>query len=322
MNKNLKQSLIGILIGAIFLFLTLRNKPFASIWESISKSDLGWIGLNGLLLITVFILRGLRWKVLLENTGEHPKRNNVIYSLIMGYFVNSFTPKLGEVIRCTSLSKNSKIPLPKSFGSVVIERIWDILILGTGLIIISLIEIDRLGGILILIGQYIGSLISGSYLILIAFIIAIAAVIGLSYKFVLRSAFAKKIEAFIIEIIQTVKMTFKIKHYKKFLLLTSLIWISLILMNYTALKALPEMGNYTLYFATVILFVGGIGWALPSPGGIGTTHFFILQIFIVFGLQENAGIAYGILSNGLTFVFTLIIGLLAIGFQTFIKQKQ
>ncbi len=319
MNKNFRNTLIGILIGGIFLFLTLRNKSISEIIESISSANLTWICLNGILLMVVFILRGLRWKVLLENTGAQVERKDVLHSIILGYFVNSFTPKLGEVVRCTSLSKNNDIPLSKNFGTVVIERIWDILILGSGLALISVFEIDRLGGILFQTWGNLSNLITGNYVLMGGIGATLIGFGFLAYKLLRKSALIKKIEAFISEIIQTVKLTFKIQNYKKFLFLTTLIWLTLILMNYTALKALPDMGNYSLYFATIILFVGGIGWALPSPGGIGTTHFFILQLFLVFGLEENAGIAYGVLSNGLTFIFTLLIGFLAIGINSVVK---
>ncbi len=73
--------------------------------------------------------------------------------------------------------------------------------------------------------------------------------------------------------------------------------------------ALPETDDFSLYFAIVVLFVGGIGWAIPTPGGIGTTHFFILQLFIAFNLNETAGISFGILSNGLTFICTILFGI-------------
>jgi hypothetical protein len=65
------------------------------------------------------------------------------------------------------------------------------------------------------------------------------------------------------------------------------------------------------------LFVGAIGWALPSPNGIGTTHFIILNLFIVFGLSESSAVTFGILSNGLILIFTILYGLLAIGIKAF-----
>ena len=70
--------------------------------------------------------------------------------------------------------------------------------------------------------------------------------------------------------------------------------------------------EFRIYFAFVILFIGGIGWVLPSPGGIGTTHFILLHLFLVFGHDEFVGATFGVLSNGLTFIITIAYGLIAI----------
>jgi glycosyltransferase 2 family protein len=115
MKKNILKSLFGLAIGAIFLFFTLNNKPLAEIFASLKEARLSWLLLSVLGLIMTFYLRAFRWKVLLESSDANPVRYNVIYSLILGYFVNSFTPKFGEIIRCTSLKKTDKIPTSVSF---------------------------------------------------------------------------------------------------------------------------------------------------------------------------------------------------------------
>jgi len=308
MKKNIWQSIAGVLIGGLFLYLTLRNKPLSEIVESIKNANLFWVILNSFILLLVFYLRAMRWKVLLENIDFHPKKKDVMYALTLGYFVNSFTPKFGEIARCTSLNKRSNIPISKSLGTVVSERIWDLLVLLAGLAAIFLLEIKRFGGIMSGIWAYIRSLFTNH--LTIATIALCILLLGGYLFWVLfkKSNFIEKIRSFVKEIYETVKMTFKLKKATKFLFLTFLIWVSLIFMNITCLKALPETGNNSLYFATVILFVGGIGWALPSPGGIGTTHFIILQLFLAFGLSQGAGIAFGVLSNGLTFVYTILFG--------------
>jgi len=99
------------------------------------------------------------------------------------------------------------------------------------------------------------------------------------------------------------------------------IWILLILMNYTCLLALPETDNYNFYFATVVLFIGGLGWAMPTPGGIGTTHFLILQLFLAYNLDPKTGLSFAVLSNGITFVYTIIFGLIALPIYEIRRRK-
>lgn len=305
------KRLAGLIIGALFLFLTLHEKPLAPVWESLAGADFLFILLSFVCLFVVFYLRALRWKLLIEETGHKPKSNKVFTSLLIGYFVNSFTPKLGEIIRCTALQKNSNVPVSVTMGSVMAERAYDLLILGVGIISIFLIELDRLqniidstiGGISHIYGyRYIYIIPFFLILFIIAFIV--------SFRKLKKSErpIVKKIITFLQSMFHALKHGILLKKRLKFILLTFLIWLSLILLNYIYLLCLPETSGYSISFAVVILFIGGLGWALPSPGGIGTTHFFLLQLFLAYQLDANAGISFGILSNGLTFIGTLVFG--------------
>lgn len=312
MNKNILQTLLGVTIGGVFLFLTLKNKPLDEIWQSISAANWWWVSLSGFALIMVFLLRALRWRLLIQNVGYDPKKRHVVYALIMGYFVNSFTPKLGEIVRCTSLKTKSDVPVAHSLGTVVSERVYDIMIMFAGLFVIFALEVDRLGHIMSGMFEVVASKFSDNLIVSISVLVLLAAMGYALLHFLTKKGLFVRITGFVNDMLKTVRSTFRIKRYRGFLLYTLLIWIALVLMNYCFLKALPETHNHNFYFAVVVLFVGSIGWAMPTPGGIGTTHFVILQLFLAFSLTESAGISFGVLSNGLTFVYTLVFGFIAL----------
>lgn len=314
MNKSLKnifQNTIGILIGGLFLFLTLREKPLAPVWESLANADYFFILLSFLCLFIVFYLRALRWKLLLEESGEKPKFNKVLTSILIGYFVNSFTPKFGEILRCTSLQKSSGVPISKSIGSLMAERAYDLLILGIGVFILFWIELDRLQSILNSTIGGISHIYGYRYLYVFPIVILLLGILFIfSLKKIKQSEkpIIKKFIGFLHTMFDSLKSGLLLQKRVKFITLTLLIWISLVLLNYIYLLCLPNTSSYSISFAIVILFIGGLGWALPSPGGIGTTHFFLLQLFLAFQLDPNAGISFGILSNGLTFIGTIVLG--------------
>ncbi len=319
MKKHIINALTGIVIASIFLFLTLRNKPLDEIFSLIKEARLNWILLSVGMLVIVFILRSLRWKLILNNTGTRPRFQDVAYSYLLGVFVNSFTPKLGEVIRCTSLEKSSGIETSKSLGTVISERIYDLLALIIGIIIILFIESDRLGslvtgafrGLFVSIGNNAASIVlfSAGGVLLIALIWFGAKKIG----------FAAKVKDFFKGVASTARMTFRIKNSRNFALQTILIWAVMVLMNFAVLKSLPSTDSLSLYFAMVSLFIGTIGWAIPTPGGIGTSHFFVLQLFILFNLNPETGIAYAVLVNGLQVIFTILAGFFAVALVSIIR---
>jgi uncharacterized protein (TIRG00374 family) len=309
--KKILQNGIGVLIGGVFLYLTLREKPLGPVWESLRNSDYFFILLSFLCLFVVFYLRALRWRLLIQETGQKVDADKVLTSVLLGYFVNSFTPKFGEIIRCTSLQKNSNVPVSTSMGSVMAERAYDLLILGIGVFAIFWIELDRLQGILDSTLGGISHIYGYRYLYLIPVIsLALGILFIISLKKLKKSEnkLVKKVVEFLRGMFASLKHGILLKKRVQFILLTLAIWFMLVVLNYIYLLALPVTSSYSFSFAIVILFIGGLGWALPSPGGIGTTHFFLLQLFLAFQLDPNAGISFGILSNGLTFIGTIVLG--------------
>lgn len=312
MRKNVINAAAGIIIGGFFLFLTLRNKPLDRIFELLAGAQINWILLSILFLLVMFIFRAYRWKLLIENDGSSPDIKNVSYSLLLGFFVNSFTPKLGEIIRCTSLQKSSGIPVSRSFGTVISERIYDLIALLLALALILVLEFSRLQDLIGAAAYTIKNTISSNLLNLSLFIGGLILLIIALVLIFRHYKLMDRIKSFIREFWATVKQSFRIRSSRLFLFQTVMIWFLMVLVNYCCLLALPGTDSLSLYFAFVVLFVGTIGWAIPSPGGIGTSHFFVLQLFLLFNLSEETGITYGLLVNGIMVIFTIAGGLLAI----------
>ncbi len=320
MYKKLLKSFVGILIGGVFLYLTLRNKPIDEILQSLSNSNMFWVIASAVGLLVIFYVRALRWKILLDNNGYETSKYNVVYSLILGYLVNSFTPKLGEIIRCTSLSKYEGVPVSKSFGTVLSERIYDVLVLLLGFSIIVIIEFQYLGNVLSDLKNSLALLINSYYKISIAIAVLLVFIVIVAYRKSKNNKFASRISNFFKELVISMKDSFKMKNYQGFIAYTSIIWVLLVFVNYSFLLSLPETSDYSVYFASMVLFIGGIGWALPSPGGIGTTNFIILQLFIAYNLDTNVGVSFGLLASGITFAVTVVFGLLSVLFNA-IRNK-
>ncbi len=227
MYKKILKSLTGILIGGVFLYLTLRNKPISEIIQSLGNSNLFWVIASTIGLLTIFYVRALRWKILLDNNGYETSKYNVVYSLILGYLVNSFTPKLGEIIRCTSLNKYEGVPVSKSFGTVLSERIYDVLVLLLGFAIIVIIEFKHLGNVLSDLNNSLLLLINSYYKISIAIAVLLVIIVIIAYRKAKSHKFAERISNFFKEFIISMKDSFTMKNYRGFIMYTSIIWILL-----------------------------------------------------------------------------------------------
>lgn len=305
-HKNTIQIVVGSIIGFILLYVVLKDFDFSKLIASLQSANWFYVLLNGFFLWLVYYFRAMRWNVLLRNANIQVKRNNLIYSVMLGYFVNSLTPKLGEIVRCKILYDREKVPIPLSIATVVVERAYDVVVLFLGVFFVFVLNIDILDGLL---NQFSGN--SGVLLSLLIVGAASSTVFIYLLLFLRKRVTAgilKKMIDFFYAILHTLKNSIRIAQYWKFLLYTVFIWTTLVLMNYVCMLALPETLHLPLSFTIVVLFISGIGWAMPVPNGIGFTHIIVDTLFIAFSYSETAGKIFGFVSNSLTLLFTLVIG--------------
>ncbi|RMG56454.1 MAG: UPF0104 family protein [Bacteroidetes bacterium] len=313
--KTIAQLLLGLGIAGLLLYLTFRDSSLGDIIQDMRAADPFWLGMGALALLLMFLFRALRWQMMLVRSGHPAGLFAVTLSTLITYLVNSLTPKLGEVARCSVLLKTDKVPISTSLGTVVSERVADMLVLLLGVGIIFLLEINRLGD---LFGSMFAHLLGEDQLLVLGGL-AIVGMLGLvagilflrSERF--KTGLMGRIQVFLKSMFAAASSVLRLRRPWLFGLYTGLIWFFLVLMNYFFMLALPATSGLSFYFAVLILFIGGLGWALPVPGGIGTTHFIVLQIFLAFlgEAGREPGLQIGLLSNGATFLFNVGFGLLA-----------
>ncbi|MDP5171712.1 MAG: flippase-like domain-containing protein [Bacteroidia bacterium] len=338
MNKRLRtllQLLVGILISAALLYLTYRKRSFSDLLADMGQADPALLVMSGGVLLLVFWLRAMRWRIMIQS-ADHPVRAYPTFlAVTIGYLVNAVTPKIGEIVRCTALYRSDKVPVATSIGTVFTERIIDALVLLGGIFVIFLMEVDRLGKLFKdIAANLFGSWSTAQVFILLA-VLAAMMIGGILFLVWLRKrataesanpGLISKINEFVSGMLHAVKSIFRLRQPGMFILYTVLVWIALIIMNVLFLKALPMTQDLSPYYAVLVLFIGGIGWAMPVPAGMGTTHYIVTMLFVAFNLPEEMGENVGLLSNGATFLFTIIWGLAAWGlyllFLVSDKKKQ
>ena len=130
MNKKLKTAIkIALFIGfgiAIFL-LVYKDFDFKEFFSAMSGLNYGWLILASIISLLSHISRARRWQLLLETTGEKPRFTNTFFAVLNAYFANLAIPRLGEVTRCALISRYEKQDFSKVLGTVVSERLLDLI---------------------------------------------------------------------------------------------------------------------------------------------------------------------------------------------------
>jgi len=128
--------MIFLLLGVLFLWLVFRKQDPQDIIESIMNADYLWIMLGIIAGILSHIARAARWNILIRSLGYKPRLTTTFYAVMTGYLANTAVPRLGEVTRCGVLSKKQNIPFTEVLGTMIAERIFDMIVLITIIIMV------------------------------------------------------------------------------------------------------------------------------------------------------------------------------------------
>ena len=283
------------------------------------------------------MLRAWRWTLLVDGLPErHDARRarlgETFAALMIGYMVNYVAPRLGEITRTATLSKRTRQPFSALLGTVVLERLLDVVVLALGLLTMPLLMGDHLDELRSTILNpaiaRVGELPLG--LILIGGVLALG-VLGVSFWIVRRSTrasdslIARKVVPLLVSFREGIDTLRTAPKRGTLIGLTLAIWVLYGLLGYLPLIMLTTGGGDTLaatYGLTLIdgwciMLIGGLGVVVPTPGGIGSYHYItILALTAIYGVAEQGASTYAILSHGFQLVLYVLLGaasLLALG---------
>ncbi len=291
--KKIFQVLVplAIGIGVLLYFLSgFTREQYEEVGNSFARSNKLLLLLSVFLGLISHIIRGVRWKILLEPfSGKTLKYGNLILSVGVSYLVNLGIPRSGEISRALLVVKYEKLPFAQVMGTIIAERIIDVLILGLIILFTFFLEFDVIYSLVASFFPHI-SIVEFIFLSLFTIILFIV-----TFFFLLRSShpFSKKIKDFFRQIIEGVLSIRKAENLKLFWLETFLIWLLYLLMLYVVMLAFDETSG--LGFGAVLsAFVAGSLSIVLSNGGIGTYPVFVTEILMLYGVSKEAGFAFSL----------------------------
>jgi uncharacterized protein (TIRG00374 family) len=305
----LKYSLFTLL-GATLFWLVYRDQDFSYIFKTL-KNDVNywWVALSLFLGLLSHISRTLRWKIALEPLGENPRTSNTFITIMASYFMNLLLPRMGEFVRCGLLSKYEKIPFTKLFGTVITERIVDVIMLFVLLFLTAILEMDKLTAF----GNQNPEVVAKVKSILqspLLWGIIIAAIAGfiIYLRFVRKNGIKNKLHHFAEEFVQGIKSILLMKRYKAYIAHTLFIWLMYFLMLFFYFysldftRHLPPLASLTTFTMTSFSMVA------PVQGGIGAWHFMAQQSLLLYGIGSAEGKLFALLAHSCTNIFVIIVG--------------
>ncbi|HSN09600.1 MAG TPA: lysylphosphatidylglycerol synthase transmembrane domain-containing protein [Hanamia sp.] len=281
-------------------------------------------------LLPVFILtllghisRGMRWKLLIEPMGYSPKNSNAFYATMCGYFANTFLPRVGEILRCTLLSKYEKIPTTKLIGTILVERVFDLFCYFLLIVITFLIQIET-------VSSFIKDKISHftnfkqplPMWLIITGILIIAGIFFFTVKWILtryqHHHYIIRLKGFHIGLKEGYSTILHLKKRKKFLAHSVFIWTCYLLEIYIGFSALDATSSLGIGAAFSVLSLATLAM-IVSPGGLGAFPIAVQQVLLIYNVDN---ISFGWLMWGVTTCIIIVVGIISFGLLIYQNKKK
>ena len=281
--------------------------------DDFKSANYWWIGVVYLCYIISNISRSIRWKMLIKPLGRDARFTNLFGAVMIGYFGNLGLPRLGEVMRSVAISKYEAIPVERVIGTVIVERLMDVLFLLICIGLCLLIEFDTI--ITYLQKWQEGKESSGNSLLLF---VAIGGLITLAVGWVFRqkimaTAIFKKVFNVIKGFGEGMLSVRKLDNPLGFWLHSINIWFMYFLMTYFCFFAFEPTADLAPKVALMSFVVGAIAIVVPSPGGMGTYHYFTINLLALYGISEVDSFSFAnILFFSVQLGINVVLGLVAL----------
>lgn len=321
---------VFLLIGIGLLWMVFRKLDLHTIANQIKNANYWWVGLSIVLGIISHIFRALRWNLMINSLGYKTRTSTTFYAVMVGYLANTAIPRLGEITRCGILGRKDKIPFDSLFGSVIAERVFDMIVLILIMFAVIIFQLDLLSGFL---NKYVfNSLNSGFSDNGTAMIILVSAVVlGFILFFVFLKVYAsrlrelsffKKIETFLKGLMSGIKTILRIKTKMLFLFYSVMIWTCYSLMTYVTFFALKATAHLNVVDGMTVMSLGSLGIVAPVPGGIGAYHFIVKAVLVeLYMISSEAAASYATIIHTAQMVMIITIGAFSYFMLMFLTRK-
>nr|WP_223032514.1 lysylphosphatidylglycerol synthase transmembrane domain-containing protein [Hanstruepera marina] len=288
MNPYVKKILkigLPILLGVFLVWYSLSKVSFSELLVYFKKADYFWIVLGMLFGFLSHLSRAYRWRFQLEPMGYNIKLPNSIMAVFSAYLINYTIPRAGEVARASIITTYEGVPFEKGFGTIVAERVADLVVV-MGIVIITLfLQFD-------FIMAFLTESFNPKNLIIAVFGLLVLGVLFIVYIKKSQSALAIKIKTFVSGLIEGVLSIFKMRKKWAFIFHTLFIWFMYVMMFYVTSFALEELHGIP-FGAVLIGFISASFSIAATNGGIGSYPVAVYAAFSIFAIPEDPSIAFG-----------------------------
>lgn len=316
--KKAIQYLLLLALALLLLYVSFRGVKWSDFIEGIKSCNFHWIALSMAVGILGFIIRALRWRLLLKPLDNAISLKQTYNGVAIAYLTNFAIPRAGEIARCAAVTKKGSITFEQAIGTVVVERGVDLLCLLFWMLFTMLLKWGEFGGfikqeLLMPFGQKFTSPVLVAAGILFILFITAAVACYIYRRRLIQIKAVKKVAEILKRVTEGIATIIKMKEKWLFLLYTLLLWGTYWCTSYATICAFPSVGHLNGADALFLMIVGGLGWVVPVQGGLGAYHFIVsLALLKVYEIPQTMGVVFATISHESQALVMIICGAAAV----------
>lgn len=282
--KKILKVIIPLVLGGFLVWYSLSKVSIDTLFEYFKSANYWWIALGLFFGILSHLSRAYRWKFLLEPMGYKPDFGNSTMAVLVAYLVNYAVPRAGEVSRAAVMANYEKIPFEKGFGTIVAERIADLIMMLLIICITLFVQFD-------FIYELLTKNFSPVKIVILLSVLIIGFLIFSQFVKKANSGIGLKIKNFVTGLVEGATSIFKMKNKLAFIFHTVFIWAMYVAMFWATIPAIESLN--VPFGAILIGFIAGGFSIAATNGGVGLYPIAVAGAFALFGIPEEPANAFG-----------------------------
>lgn len=303
---------LPLAVGAFVLYWVYRDFDFAQARQVLlHQTNWGWMGLSLVFGVLSHVLRGWRWRLALTPLGCRPRLGDCVDAIFISYAASLVLPRIGEVTRCGVLRRSGGVPFSQSLGTVVTERLIDVLCV---LVVTALAFAVQLPVFITFFAQTGTKIPSLAHLLGSPwFYVSLLCVVGvgvLAWGLLRLFGLPRRLRAAVHGVCQGLLSVSRVRSVPLFVALTVLIWVCYYLHFTLTFLCFPFTAHLSPLAGLVMFVAGTIAVIVPTPNGAGPWHFAVITMMMLYGVSPANSGTFALIVHG---VQTLLVILLGVG---------